>query len=212
MINTFNEKPNFPITYGDTNIENEKRLSDYVVTVANNRRVQNHLGAVVIAAFTLGMYAQAASAIPAEYGEAASEILNQGGGAPAVPPIGDIRGQVPLPQANPQFHSPAMPVEQQRILAAQQSGQLGATPGMPGGPGITREGPTSTSSFYLPGKPQLTSSRAINTAAFTTALGVICLNAVWGEPVAIIMCSSGLVSLAYSLGKEVVLFMAKNMK
>ena len=58
----------------------------------------------------------------------------------------------------------------------------------------------------------LVETRAVNTVAFTTALGVVCLNAAWGEPVAILMCSSGLVGLAYHVGKEVVLFMAKNIK
>ena len=51
------------------------------------------------------------------------------GGIPAVPPIGEIHGQVPVPRVNPQYHIPAMPIEQQHLIAAQQSGQLGAMPG-----------------------------------------------------------------------------------
>ena len=38
---------------------------------------------------------------------------------------------------------------------------------------------------------------------------IVCLNALWGKTVAIVMCSSGLTTLAYKLGKEVVLFMAR---
>ena len=74
---------------------------------------------------------------------------------------------------------------------------------------IGQTGPTSPS-FYIPDKPRLVGPRAVNTIAFTGALGVICLNAAWGEPVAILMCSSGLVGIVYKLGKDVVLFMAKN--
>jgi hypothetical protein len=98
-----------------------------------------------------------------------------------------------------------MPIEQQRLIAAQQAGKVG---GMP----IGQIGPTNPPSFYIPDKSILVGPRAVNTVAFTTALGVICLNAVWGEPVAILICSSGLVGIAYKLGKEVVLFMARNIK
>jgi len=104
------------------------------------------------------------------------------GEVPAMPPIGKIAGQVPVVQGNTQFVLPAMPIEQQQLIAAQQAGQRG--------PGIGQPGPTNPPSFYIPDKPRLASVRAANTVAFTTALGVVCLNAAWGEPVAIIMCSS----------------------
>ena len=164
------------------------------------------------ALLALGSYAQPSLAIPPEYGEAANEILNQAaqngaaGGVPAGPPIGQIQGQVPMAQGNPQCFISAMPIEQQRLIAAQQMG------GMPKGPAINQRGPTNPPLFYIPDKPGSVGTRAVNTVAFTTALRVICLNAVWGEPVAILMCSTGLVGVAYKLGKEVVLFMAKNIK
>lgn len=135
------------------------------------------------------------------------------GGVLEALPIGQIQGRVPVAQGNPQFVVPAMPIEQQRLIAAQKAGQIG---GIPKGPAIGQTGPTSPPSFYIPfyipDKPRLVGPRAVNTVAFTTALGVICLNAAWGEPVAILMCSSGLVGIAYKLGKEVVIFMAKNIK
>jgi len=116
----------YPITYGD-DTSDRKMLSDSIVDVAKNKRVQKHLGSVAAALFTLAMYIQPASAIPPEYGEAANEMLNQAtqnGGAAAVPPIGNIQGQVPVAQANPQYVLPAMPIEQQRFIAAQQAGQI----------------------------------------------------------------------------------------
>ena len=147
--------------------------------------------------------------------EAANEILNQAaqngvaGEVLAAPPIGRIEGQVPVAQENPQFVVHAMPIEQQRLITAQQMGQIGS---MPKGPAIDQTGPTNPPLFYRPDKPGSVATRAVNTVAFTTALGVICLNAAWGEPVAIMMCSSGLVGIVYKLGKEVVIFMANNLK
>lgn len=210
MINNFKNKAQYPFTYGDKNA-NEVMLSDYIVELMKTKKFQNYVTAVSFAFLTLGSYAQPSSAIPPEYGEAANEILNQvgqnggAGGVPEALPIGQIQGRVPVVQENPKFVLPAMPIEQQRLIAAQQAG-------IPIGPAIGQRGPTGAPSFYIPGKPRLVGPRAVNTVAFSTALGVICLNAAWGEPVAIMMCSSGLVGIAYKLGKEVVLFMAQNMK
>lgn len=184
MTNNFNTKPHFPFTYGDENAD-EVRLSNYVIELTKTKRFRSNVTAVFFAFLTLGSYVQSSSAIPAEYGEVVNEMLNQAaqngavGGVPAVPPTGEIAGQVPVGQR---------------------------------GPAIGQPGPTNPPSFYIPDKPRLVGTRAVNTVAFTGALGVICLNAAWGEPVAIIMCSSGLAGLAYKLGKEVVLFMARNIK
>ena len=202
----------YPITYGDKNID-ETMLSNYVVELMKTKRFQSHVTAMFFALLALGSFAQPSLAIPPEYGEAANEILNQAaqngaaGGVPATPPIGQIQGQVPMAQGNPQCVIPAMPAEQQCLIATQQ---MGGMPKGPEGPAIGQRGPTNPPSFYIPGKPGSVGPRALNTVAFTTALGVICLNAAWGEPVAIMMCSTGLVGIAYKLGKEVVLFMAKN--
>ena len=197
----------YPVTYGDTNVD-EVMLSDYAVELMKTKRFQSHVTAMFFALLALGSYTQPSLAIPPEYGEAANEILNQAaqngaaGGVPAAPPIGKIEGQVPVVPENQQFVLQAMPIEQQRLIAAQQMGKLGPTVG--------QMGPTDPPSFYIPGKPRLTGPRVINTVAFTTAMGIICLNAAWGEPVAILMCSTGLVGVTYKLVKEVVLFMAKN--
>jgi len=213
-MKSFDEKTHFPLTYGDKNSD-KVMLSDYVVSAAKSKRVQKHLVAVVVALFTLGTYSRSASAIPADYGEAANEMLNQAaqngaaaGNVPAVPPIGQIKGQVPLALENQRCTISAMPIEQQHLIAAQQAGQMGPMPG----PGIGGpNGPTNPPAFYIPGKPKAVGPRAANSIAFTTALGIICLNASWGEPVAILMCSSGLIGLAYKFGKDVAVFMAKNL-
>lgn len=204
-MRTFNEKAHYPFTYGDKNAD-EVMLSDYVVELMKTKKFQSHMTAVFFALLVLGSYAPPSSAIPAQYGEAANEMLNQAaqngaaGGIPAVPPIG---GQVPVAQGIPQFVLPAMPIEQQRLIAAQQAGRH---------PAIGQTGPTRPPTFYIPDRPVLATTRAINTVAFTTALGVVCVNAAWGEPVAILMCSSGLMGIAYKLGKEVVVFMAKSIQ
>lgn len=115
----FNEKAHYPFTYGDKNVD-EVMLSDYLVELMRTKRFQSHMTAIFFALLTLVSYARPSSAIPPEYGEAANEMLNQAaqngdgaaGGVPAVPPIGQIQGQVPVAQGNPQFVLPAMPIEQ----------------------------------------------------------------------------------------------------
>ena len=119
-----NEKTHYPFTYGDKNVD-EVMLSDYVVELMKTKRFQSHVTAMFFALLALRSYAQPSSAIPPEYGEAANEILNQAaqdgaaGGVPTAPPIGRIEGQVPLAQGNPQCLIPVMPIEQQRLIAAQ---------------------------------------------------------------------------------------------
>ena len=190
----------YPITYGDTISEDEdnKRFSNYVVSLLKNKRFQSHCTSVASAILFLGLNASSASAsdVPgAEY----EEFLKANGGQFQPQP----NGQLPNQQ---QFILPAMPADMQQRLAAQQAGGLYQPMPDPG------PGPASPPSFYIPDKPRKVGPRAMNTVAFTASLGVICLNAVWGEPVAILMCSSGLMGIAYRLAKEVVIYMAKNNK
>ena len=67
-MTNFNEKSQFPYTYGDKNVD-EKLLSDYVVTLMKTKKFQNYITAVFFALLSLGLHAQPSSAIPAEYGE-----------------------------------------------------------------------------------------------------------------------------------------------
>lgn len=209
MINNFNKKPHFPLTYGDQSAD-EPRLSDDVVELLKNKKFQSHMMSVLAAFVTIISYAPDVQAIPAEYGEAVNEALNQAGqagaagGVPAGPPIGKITGQVPVGNQNGCLS--AMPTEQQRLLAGQQTGQ--AVPGILGQGG---QAPTNPPSFFIPPKPLASGPRVINTVAFGGSMLIICLNAMWGEPVAIVMCSAGLVNLAYQVGTEIFFVMAKTM-
>ena len=214
MINNnynFNKKPHFPFTYGDDVKNDGRRLSDYVANKLSEKKTRNYIVAVTMASIALGSQAAPVNGIPPEYGEAANEIVNQaaqngaaGGGVPTVPPIGDIHGHIPnIPKQNPgttRCYLPAMPIEQQQIIAAQQAGKIG---------GMSKARPTDPPSFYFPDKPGSMRGRALNTAMFTTAMGVVCLNAFWGEPVAVLMCSSGLIGVSYKIGKQVTIFIAQ---
>ena len=192
----------YPITYGDTISEDEdsKRFSNHVVSVVKNKRFQSHCTSVAGAILFLGLNAFSASASDRP-GSGYEEFLNANGGQFQEQPNSQLPNQQPHI-----LH--VMPANMQQRLAAQQAGSLYKpmpTPG-PGG-----SGSASPPSFYIPDKPAKVGPRAMNTVAFTASLGVICLNAVWGEPVAVIMCSSGLMGIAYRLGKEVVIYMAKNL-
>ena len=48
---TFNEKPNFPFTYGDEVKGDGERLSDFVVDKLSDKRFQKYLGSVAVALF-----------------------------------------------------------------------------------------------------------------------------------------------------------------
>ena len=73
MKTNFNEKAQYPFTYGDENAD-EVRLSIYVVELMKTKRFQSHMVSVFFALLTLRSYAQPSSAIPPEYGEAAANL------------------------------------------------------------------------------------------------------------------------------------------
>ena len=184
----FTQKANYPISYGD-NTDDKIMVSDRVVELTKNQRFRNHMSAVGVACLAIATTAKPSAAIPPEYGEAVNEALNQAGqaaaAAGAAPPVGPVEGIKNLPVNNP----------------------------VPQVPPIVPVRPVNPPAFYLPPlppKPLLPVSRGANTALFGGAIGVICLNAFWGEPIAILMCATGLTGIALQIGREVVLFMAKN--
>ena len=152
----------------------------------------------------LGSQAAPASAIPPEYGEAANEILNQAaqnggavGGAQGVPPIGNIAGQVkdipgPVPEI-PRCYIPAMPVEQQQLLARQQAGQIGA---------MGERGPANAPIFWTPPKPVTDMQKLRATAIFVVSTAGICSQAGW-NPIAQFMCAAGLALGSFGVSKTV---------
>ena len=131
MIYNFNEKPNFPYTYGDETAD-QVRLSDYVVELMKNKKFQNYIIAVFVSVVVLGSYASTSRAIPPEYGEAANNVVEQM--EQDIPPIGngqianniDGAGRVDF-NARPQ--NPRLP--QGQGIAKPGAEQVVPTPGDP---------------------------------------------------------------------------------
>lgn len=215
-MTNFDEKPNYPFTYGDKN-KDRQMLSDILVTVLKNKGFQSHMISVGFAFLSIMSYAQPSCAIPPEHGELVDDALKLGqNGIPTTPPTGPVQENIPIPGAHQaeRVILPAMPIEQQHLIGQQQAGKIlpgqGLPPSGPPVPGVPPgQGPTENPAFYLPAKPKGTGARAVNTVFFTTALGIICLNAVWGEPAAVAMCSTGLASIGYRIGKQVFLKIAE---
>ena len=185
----FSERANYPISYGDST-DDKVMVSDRVIELTKNKKFQSHMSAVAIAFLTIGSMARPSVAIPPEYGEAATEAIKQAtqnGTAGAVPPVGPVEGVKNLPVNNLPVNNPGPQV-----------------------PRVVPMKPANPPAFYLPAKPLVPAHRMANTALFGTAVGIVCLNAFWGEPVAIMMCATGLTTIALKIGKEVVIFMAKN--
>ena len=206
MQNNFNLKPNFPFTYGEDVSNDGQRLSDYVVNKLSEKETQNYLGGLAMAVVALGSQAAPVKAIPPEYGEAANEILKQaaqngavGGGVPEVPPIGDIGGHVPnIPgpaPGDPRYCIPAMPIEQQRLIAAQQAGQIGAMPGH-------IQGASNSPIFWTPKKPVTNIQKLRSTVIFIVSTAGICSQVGW-NPIAQFMCAAGLGLSSYAVSKQV---------
>ena len=209
------EEANYPITYGDKQNINEKRLSDYVVDVAKDKRVQSHTLAVGAAFLTLGSYGLSARAIPLEYGEGANNVLNaaenaaqgaqaannaaQGANAlhagqgvnGVLNAGGPIQGQVP----NIVY---AMPLNDQYRLAAQQQGYIPGPVNLDKPPVPPVENPW----FWSPPRPISQKERMIATAVFWASTAGICSQVAW-NPIAQIMCSAGLAVASFKVSAQI---------
>jgi hypothetical protein len=187
MTNNFNKTPHFPYTYGD-DIENDgQRLSDFIVNKLSQKETRNYLGAIFLAILTLGSQAAPSNAIPAEYGEAAANVVKD------IPQQG-------VPGANTKA-IPSNPVNIQQLQ--QQAGQKAAQAFGAGGPQIQGVGDQlpQNPNFrpWIPGPPITPQGRAANSAALMISLTVICMNGAWGSPWAAVVCAGGLFRLAESL-------------
>lgn len=178
-MENFNNKACYPYTYGDKDEQNPK-VSDYVVKVAKNQRFQRYMGSVGFAMLTVVSRAQPVTAIPPEYGEAAANIA--AGVGQNVPPLGDVGGTVNI-----------------GAQAAQGAAHGAGAAGGAQPPLIAPAKPANPPVFYFPQKPVTPALRMTNTALFGGALGIVCINAVWGEPIAIIMCATGLTTMALKI-------------
>jgi len=196
MTSNFNKKPQFPFTYGDEVANDGERLSDYVVKKLSDKKTQRYLGSVATAVLVLGTQVGEAKAIPAEYGEAANNIINQAGEAACQggPPIGQIQGNIPdVPGAGvpggPSYYIPRMPIEDQRRLAAQQARHVNGDIKPPATPPV----------FWSPKQPKSDFQKLRSTAIFIVSAAGVCSQAGW-NPIAAVMCGAGLAlsSLAIS--------------
>lgn len=173
-VNKFNEKPNYPFTYGDVETENDYRLSDYVVNKLKDKRTRKYLGALAAAVYALGSQAAPVGAIPPEYGEAAANAAQDM--PQCIPPLGEVAGNV-----NPQGGVPN-----------------NGGPFKPHGPvHLNLKGPNQNRYEYqhipgtakqlqawrLPGPPTTAIGQYTNTIMLAGSVAWICLNAFWGSPV-----------------------------
>ena len=172
MSNNFNTKPHFPFTYGDENAD-EVRLINYVVELMKTKNFQNQITALFFALLTLGSYAQPSSAIPLEYREVANNVVN--GMDQAVPPLGDAAGVAQV-GANAARGNPVP----NQLGQVSQGGRVNLNPPIqPNQQFQLVKVPTC----QLPPAPLTPVGQYANTAALISAVGWICLNGAWGNPI-----------------------------
>lgn len=181
------EKKNFgfPIHYGDTPSNEGDRLSDKVITVVQTKKFQNICSGLLSAVLFLGSQTQVSNAIPPEAGEhianAADAAVNAGQAADLTPGIGGrfAAGVANAPGSVPLGNQNLPPVRNLPVAGGP------GLPGYPGGPPAPGNPPV-----YMPlGRPMTPASRTANSVLFTGSLAWICVNAYWGNPVAIAGCS-----------------------
>ena len=172
MANNFNTKPHFPFTYGDKNAD-DVRLSNYVVELMKTNKFKNYITAVFFALLTLGSYAQPSLAIPPEYGQAANNVVN--GIDQAVPPLGDAAGVAHV-GGNAARGNP-VPNQLDQIG---QGGRVNLNPPIQPNQQVQ---PVKVPAWRLPPAPVTPAGQYANTAALVAAVGWICLNGAWGNPI-----------------------------
>lgn len=173
----------FPFSYGDIPSNEGNRVSDVVseqfVVIVTSKKFKNICSAFLSLAIACGSRLQVANAIPPEAGEhiakAADAAVNAGEAATLT---AETTGRVAAGVANK-----AAPVG---IAGAQKPVlNMPITAGMPGSPGGPGMPP-----IYMPlGRPVTPGSRIANTVFYGGSLLCICVNAYWGNPVAIAGCS-----------------------
>ena len=174
MTNNFNTKPHFPYTYGDENAD-EVRLSNYVVKLMKTKKFQNYVTGVFFALLTIGSYAQPASAIPPEYGEAANNVVH--GMGQAVPPLGAAAGV-----ANVGANAAQVNPVPDNLGQIGQAGRVNLN-----NPPIPNQHqqcqPVKVPAWRLPPAPVTPVGQYANTVAIIASVGWICLNGAWGNPI-----------------------------
>ena len=185
------KKLGFPIYYGDTPLNEGRRLSDKVLVVIQTERFQNICSGLFSAVLILGSHGQVSNAIPPEVGEqiaeAAEAAVNAGQAADLVP---KIDGRVAAAAANAPGLQPLIPQNPVPVANLPQAPGLPGDPGDPGGPPLPGH-----PLIYMPlGRPITPVCRTANTILFTGSFACICVNAYWGNPVAIAGCTVMVIS------------------
>lgn len=178
----------FPISYGDTPCDEGDRLSDTFVTVVKTKKFQNICSGFFSAVLWIGSQAQVAGAIPPEAGE---QVANAADAAINAGQANDLRPHIPEGAriAAGVANAPGPPpLDNQNHISVQEFPPAPGLTGGPGGPG----GPPAPGNppVYMPlGRPITPVSRTANSIMFTGSLAWICVNAYWGNPVAMAGCA-----------------------
>ena len=190
----FNETPHFPYTYGELLENDGKRVSDRIVNLVKNKKFQSCVVSVLSTIFTLGSYARPASAIPIEYGEAANQVLQNANQGQAVPELGNAAVQ----QAQQMIPPNPIPEQLQQVG---QAGRVNFNPPPP--PPIQPGQPVKVPAWRIPPPPVTAMGQYANTAVLIGAVGWICLNGAWGNPIFMAGCI-GVITGLVNEGRKII--------
>ncbi|MFT5791645.1 MAG: hypothetical protein ACI9LI_000982 [Saprospiraceae bacterium] len=191
-MNRFNQKPQYPLTYGDKVDDDEVRLSDFAVELMKSKKFQSYASAVFFAFLTLGSYAQPSSAIPPEYGEAAANLAQ--GVEQGVPPLGEVAGNINPHQNIPQIGNPGRVGLNQGGVGPNNNQHNFGQNGVPHKP--------TQPAWRIPGPPVNPGGQYANTLLLVGSVGWICLNASWGNPIFVYGCVGIVGGLVNELRKK----------
>lgn len=156
--------------------------------MVKTRKFNDICSAIISLVFIIGTQSKIVHAIPPETGEHVANLADAAvktGEAASLQ--AETCGHIAGHAAN--GAGPALPNLPNGQGGIPPVGELGTAnlkaPGMPGGPPAPGKPP-----IYFPlARPETPGARMANTIGFTGALGFICLNAYWGNPVAVFGCT-----------------------
>ena len=197
--NSFNEKPHYPYTYGDTATDDGQRLSDQIVRISSNKKIQQTTSYIFFTVLLLGSITEPANAIPPEAGDYAAAAA----GNEWIPRIPDGVGAGRIGGTGPNAHNFAGRAANQDIGIRNPMRGINNIPGpvQPGrGPRIN-PGPINQGVHYrFPGPPVTPVGQAFNTGVSISALAYICLQGYWGNPVFMWGCGGMVLRFLFQIG------------
>lgn len=197
MANSFfNEKSHYPYTYGDIVIDDGQRLSDQVIKISSNKKVQSTASCIFWTAILLGSTAGPANAIPPEAGDYAASAAASYDGIPQIPD-----GKLAGTGAN--ANNFAARAANQDIGIHNPMQGVNNIPGphqQPMRPGVNPGAGNPAVQYRFPGPPTTPVGQILNTGASITALGFICLQGYWGNPVFMWGCGGMLLRFILKMG------------